>query len=353
MTDKQQELHALLEETIDEQVKAKCSHIQSENANLRMEVDGLRDKLSDLEKTNRILKATNSDADTLIEVFEKFDKKLMHLQEKPQRANLVYKLLDALFVKDFDENTYECPTWLGAITNYYSNKELVIELLKVLKIDMPKNIHDFRLPIDWTEKELDMFFETIPMHVNCNGCSFSDNLRFWKPNCLDNVATMVNRQYSEIPWQFVLRNPLIKKEKYLKQIGEHAFKSGKTYRSSNWDKFFKLPDYQELSAEEKQIILDNMSNVDLTTLSSEELKNFILDNVELIKDEDFLTQIYKKYSDSYTFSYKNTLFKFPYSFIVRFIEENKLGCALEWLNRNREHFTAEQRKELLLLIMED
>ena len=219
---------------------------------------------------------------------------------------------------------------------------------------MPKNIRDFRLPIDWTEKELDMFFECVPQHTNCNNCSFEDNLRFWAPHCLDNVAVMVNRTYSEIPWQFILRNPLIKKEKYLKQIGEHAFKpADKKYMSSNWYKFFKITDYQKLTDEEKLIIINNMSNINLKELKSDKLKEFIFKNINLINDDEFLTQIYENFLDNYMFNYTNTLLRFPYKFTVRFVEERKNNGALEWLNKNKEHFTEEQRKELLTKLMED
>ena len=50
------------------------------------------------------------------------------------------------------------------------------------KVILPKNIENFRLPIDWTEEEMDIFFENMYKHVNCNGCSYKENLRYWLNN---------------------------------------------------------------------------------------------------------------------------------------------------------------------------
>lgn len=127
-------------------------------------------------------------------------------------SNTLLNFLSWFWEVDYTENSYNVPLWLIALTNYYSHKDEVIEFLKILNIKLPKNIENFRLPIDWTEAEIDIFFITVYNHSNCNGCTYERNLNFWGTSSLDSVEEQCNRHYSEIPWQFVLRNPILKKK---------------------------------------------------------------------------------------------------------------------------------------------
>lgn len=196
------------------------------------------------------------------------------------------KFLAVIYEKDYEESwsTEETPLWLGVLTEYYSHKDSIIEMFNIYNIKAPKDINNFRLPIDWNEEELDIFFDTMRNHYNCNGSFFKYNLRFWGANSLKPVKEQCNKNYSEIPWQYILRNPLLKTEKYLKLIGEKI-------TETHGDSFASIYHYQNLDEKQIKIILDNLDYTKLTGLKND-IGSFIFKYIHLIDNDDVLDQIY-------------------------------------------------------------
>lgn len=269
-----------------------------------------------------------------------------NIKTAENKENKIYEFLDLIFKKDYKETPcFTMPIWIGAITQYYSNKDYVIEILKLFNIKLPENIENFRLPIDWNEEELDIFFDTIYNHVNCNGCTFERNLEFWAKNSLDDVKTQCHRQYSEIPWQYVLRNPRLKNEKYLSAIGKGAYSS----KYSNYSKFFRIDTYQELNDEQIKVIIDNMEYQMMH--KSDEIDRFLLKHINLISNENFLDKIYDRFSDSYSFEYDNCILDMPYKYAYKWLTTHG-NKAKQFLDKYPEHFTQEQRREIITKIFD-
>ena len=308
------------------------------------------DDLKDINK--KLLKAAKR-ADSAQENFNLMNflvSKLKSNLEKvdgEEKAKLVYDFLDCFFEKDFLESTYEVPLWLGCVTQYYYNKETIIEILRLLDFYIPSEIENFRLPIDWTEEELDVFFDNMGNHVVCNSCYFEDNLRFWKPNALKNPTEVCKEHFSEVPWQYILRNPLIRKEKYLIKISE-MFCSN-SYHSDQWLNFTKITEYQELTEGELRMLINNIKYAFYNN-KNDDLRRLLLAHIHLIDDEAFLTILYDYNKDSYDFKYTNTVLKMPYKFIKQYMTDNK---AFEWLNKHKDNFTKDQIKELTLAALEE
>ena len=350
MTDKRQELRALLEETIDEQVDKRVAKIQNENKELRATVNKLQDKILTLVDERDSASNEAKDAKVLLEVVEIFKQRLDNIQEKAVRPEFVYNLLELFFEPDFEESTYDCPIWLGAVVNFYSHKDIVVRLLKVLGIYVPNNIEQFRLPQDWRTDELDIVFDTMGKHIVCNNELFGNNLRFWEPFALDSVYDVChNCTYSEIPWQFLLRNPNLLDVKYLSKIGTMAFDVPYV---SGWRTLFNIEHYQDLTEEHIKIIIDNINPFHVIKSESRytTVYNFLLSHLEHVTTKSLLDSIYTAYSDSYDFKYKNCLIKMPYEYSVKWMKEYK---DLEWLKRNKSSFNNEQLKELILTAMEE
>lgn len=310
------------------------AEVLKKNTELACEVHNLNDEINQLKQNiedNKFLTSLiNSIRTSKGEVFEQ----------------KIFQLLDIVFETDFKENWQEVPIWLHALTQYYSHKEEVIQFLKSMgtKVALPKNVENFRLPIDWTEEEMDVFFENMHKHVNCNGCSYKDNLRFWSVSGLLSVRNQCLQQpYSEIPWQYVLRNPILKKEKYLKQIGKHL-----TDECTNWHKFKKIQDYLELSEEEIKIILDNINYVLLTSKTA--AMEFAFKNIKLVKNEVILDKVFRHYQNTYTMQEK--ILEFPYAYIRQWCinEAKKSGSVINWLTQNQSFFSPEEKKELIEII---
>ena len=174
-------------------VKSEVDAIITRNIQLTKENEELKEKSKSFE--NIAIERTKSlnDSGTVL--------KMLKYLKNSLDDEKVYSLFELMFEKDFEENLYEVPLWLGILTQYYSHKDEAIEFLRLLDVKLPDKIENFRLPIDWTEQELDVFFDTMHNHVNCNGCVYVENLRFWGKYSLMSVEDQCKKTYyDEIPW---------------------------------------------------------------------------------------------------------------------------------------------------------
>ena len=319
-------------------VKSEVDEIMTRNAQLTEENEKLRKQSKSFE--NIAIERTKSlnDSGTVL--------KMLKYLKNSLDDEKVYSLFDLMFEKDFEENLYEVPLWLGILTQYYSHKDEAIEFLRLLDVKLPDKIENFRLPIDWTEQELDIFFDTMHNHVNCNGYVYAANLRFWGKHSLMSVEDQCKKTYyDEIPWQYVLRNPLLKKEKYLEQIGKHMI----SIPSSNWSKFSKIDEYLELEPKELKVIFDNL-NYQLWANKDKEITYFILRHIDLIDNENFLNKVYDFCHNSYDFTCKYKILDMPFKYIIKWCSEHT-NYAMNLLRDKKTEFTDEQRKELLAAIL--
>ena len=319
-------------------VKSEVDEIMVRNAQLTEENEKLRKQSKSFE--NIAIERTKSlnDSGTVL-------KMLKYLKDSLDDEK-VYSLFELMFEKDFEENLYEVPLWLGILTQYYSHKDEAIEFLRLLDVKLPDKIENFRLPIDWTEQELDIFFDTMHNHVNCNGCVYASNLKFWGKYSLMSVEDQCKKTfYDEIPWQYVLRNPLLKKEKYLERIGKHMI----SIPSSNWSKFSKIDEYLELEPKELKVIFNNL-NYQLWANKNKDITNFILRHIDLIDNKNFLNKVYDFCHNSYDFTCKYKILDMPFTYVKKWCSEHT-NNAMNLLRDKKTEFTDEQIKELLAAIL--
>lgn len=348
MTIEYTQFQELIESTIDTEVNKCVKIVKEENSNLKVEVCRLTNKITDL--TDALSKSKSNEylSATMLDIVNQLNSRIQETEDKDKKEDFVYHFLELLFKPDFNESTYEVPTWLGAVTNFYSNKEFVIQILNILHVLMPDNIAKFRLPMDWTESELDCFFDTMHNHIVCNGCTFERNLRFWKPFALSSVEDNCNTNYSEIPWQFVLRNPILLEDKYLKKIGQMAFKEPYI---SGWNYFYHIDEYQNLTDAQLKTIINNIDSAAANISKDNDVCKFLLRHIDLVEDCMMLDKLYAKYYDSYDFKYNKIILRMPYSYMKRWAKDYE--CAYEFIVSNRDKFTKDQRKELLDIILQE
>ncbi len=89
--------------------------------------------------------------------------------------------------------------------------------------------------------------------------------------------------YDEIPWQFVLRNPLLNSEKYALKIAK-AMNDG-----YNGLKFEKICSYQNLDEEVLKLIIDKII---VKEKSDKAIFDFLIDHIELVSDRERLEILY-------------------------------------------------------------
>lgn len=66
-------------------------------------------------------------------------------------------MIESLFVKTFDENTYDVPLFWSIYVNFYNNRKDVISLLRFAGVKIPDELESIVLPHEWDERLLDKF----------------------------------------------------------------------------------------------------------------------------------------------------------------------------------------------------
>jgi D-mannonate dehydratase len=124
-------------------------------------------------------------------------------------------------------------------------------------------------------------------HIVCNSCTYADNLRFWHPHALDDVYNVCYNclTYTEIPWQFLLRNPNLLNKKYLKKIGKMAYEEPYV---SGWRYLFAIDKYQDLTDEQLKTIIKEIDGAEANISKENSVSEFLLRHLDLIEDDDYV-----------------------------------------------------------------
>ena len=138
-----------------EDINSKIGMINNENKYLKKENDKLKTALIQTEKSLREINKDVENFDLIKTLTNGIKNTIKDAENKDQK---IYEFLNLVFTKDYNEDVCNTPLWIGAMTQFYSNKEKVIEVLKLFDVKLPDNIENFRLPIDWNEEEMDIFF---------------------------------------------------------------------------------------------------------------------------------------------------------------------------------------------------
>ena len=205
--------------------------------------------------------------------------------------------------------------WFELLINYYDNKELILKLFDFVNIELPNNfIKNFKIPYEWNEEELDLWFNDLFNNYVCNGCIFEANLGFWYEHYKSkNFETKkcINSQYNEIPWQLVMKNPLIQTEKYINKICEKLEKN-------------EANSYYFLESEElkKEHIIKRIVNV--LDINKEAHRKYIIANIEYIENERLLDDTYKYIIQKKPWGMEELINKLPKKYILNYLnKENK------------------------------
>lgn len=319
-------------------IKESIAEINSENERLKKE-------LSKAKELQFKLRAEVAELKALLNDISASELYLDVLRDKIKNDDkLMYQIASVLYEKDYNENTYNTPVWLGVVTQWYSHRHELIALMRILKVKLPDKIDSFRLPIDWTEEELDIVFQYMHNHSNTNNEVFENNLRFWGEVSLRSVeeqcAGELSWHTSNLPWQYVLRNPNLKKEKFLKLIGENFFCVSKHY-----DNFYMLEKYQALTKEERGIIINSIApETAVNCDSTKSAIKFCKEHMKLIKDRKLLDFICLTVT-SYEIEYSSLPYKMPFDALLELCKKHPSWIS-KILRNNSGNLTNKQYVQL-------
>lgn len=264
-----EELKDYLRESVKSETQSIIESLSNRNKNLEKTKTEQSTEITKLKNENTTLKTLNGASNILLNKINKDN---------------IFSMIEILFKKTFNESTHECPTWYGTLVNYYNDRFEIIELLEFAGIEVPKEAVDIIFPHEWDKNKINLFFETMHRHVNCNGNSFSDNLRHFSYRDAINPMSNNRSSYDEIPWQFVLRNPLLNSMEYAEKIVEAINKGG------NGQNFSKITEYQKL---DNGVLSYIVSNIKPNNKYKDAIVNkFLIDNIELVQDENCISDIY-------------------------------------------------------------
>lgn len=267
--EKIEELKDYLRDSVKSETQSTIESLSSRNKNLEKTKIDQSNEIKKLSDENASLKISNDVSNILLKKINK---------------NNIFGIIDILFKKTFNESTYECPMWYGTLVNYYNDRLEIIELLRFAGVDVPKEATNIVFPHEWDKNNIDLFFNTMSSHYNCNGNTFSDNLQYFSYRDALNPMSNNRSIYDEIPWQFVLRNPLLNSMEYAEKIVDSINKD------CNGKNFSKITEYQILDNEVINYIVNNIKPDNKYKDSI--VNKFIIENIELVKDKACLSDIY-------------------------------------------------------------
>lgn len=319
------ELKDYLRDSVKQEVQDQIASLQRENENLKIENSDLRSKNKSIECENKGLLSVN--------------KVMKILTDKIDEGN-VYKIIQAIFPKTFEEKAHDCPEFWSTYVNYYDNRKDVITILKYAKVNIPSELEDIILPHEWNEELLDKFFDTMYRHVNCNGCTYEGNLKYWNYRMAANPFSATS-SYDEIPWQFVLRNQLLNSEKYALKIAK-AMNGG--YNGLNFE---KICSYQDLDEKVLKLIVDNLV---VKEKSDKRIFDFLIDHIELVSDKERLDIVYPEIEARWR-CYSAVL-RMPKEYQIQYaMSISRMEDRIEFLNKT--DLSKEEKSQILGSIFDE
>lgn len=319
------ELKDYLRDSVKQEIQDQIASLQRENENLKNENGNLRSKNKSIECENKGLLSVN--------------KVMKILTDKIDEGN-VYKIIQAIFPKTFEEKAHDCPEFWSTYVNYYDNRKDVITILKYAKVNIPSELEDIILPHEWNEELLDKFFDTMYRHVNCNGCTYEGNLKYWNYRMAANPFSGTS-SYDEIPWQFVLRNQLLNSEKYALKIAK-AMNGG--YNGLNFE---KICSYQDLDEKVLKLIVDNLV---VKEKSDKRIFDFLIDHIELVSDKERLDIVYPEIEARWR-CYSAVL-KMPKEYQIQYaMSISRMEDRIEFLNKT--NLSKEEKSKILGSIFDE
>jgi len=211
------------------------------------------------------------------------------------------------------------PVWFRAVVRFYDNRELIFKLMDFAKVDYPSWAKNFKLPYDYNEEELEIFFNRIGNFYVTNGNIFERNMGlFWRDIQLykDDTRKLLNgKQYVAIPWNLLLKNRLLTTDYFFNKIVEGLSKNHVHHAIY----LLNIQDYQDLTDNQALKLIQTLLNN--KAVPRKHAEKLISRNKTLLKiDTDLAKEFESEISfNSYSgFHYTN----YPIEMQLEFIRNN-------------------------------
>lgn len=216
--------------------------------------------------------------------------------------------------------------------NFYSKKETVIDLLKIIMADCRKEvafIESFKMPFDYTKEEVIQYVKE--PKFNTNGCIFGIS-EYW-------IRYGVGKR--NMPHDLIMKSPFILEEDVFEILLDSIKK-----KVSNYYYLFTLPKYNKNISEEQLIKLGEcLTSMTTRELNCKVVNGFISENLNSFNNKtlDFLYNLIQS-DDLYKTVYWEN---FPTEYQMRFLKAKPLDEILSLLAHYKCKWTIEQKESFL------
>ena len=324
LDDKIAELKELMRAEIEEETIHQLEYDKKVIEVKDNEIKKLHNKVSELSKELEDAKSAANDNIILA--------KMGKLLKERINKNNIKRFMELLY--DRDDSEFCENTDVELMCNYYSHKDDILSILDFFNLPRVNNIENFRLPNDYSEKEVALIIKNIHNTSNCNGTYYKDNLKYAISSLLKPVTSVST--FDNFMWQYFLRNPYVL---------NHLDKIATELCYSKYHIFAVLDKYQELTDEQKKILLRGLTpEMFKRKNDNKEWQEFALRNIHLIEDNQVFIQLAANL-DPYDIRYNRKYIGFPKH--IRKTLYDKLNiCELCEMVKD-EKATAEDRLEIL------
>lgn len=216
--------------------------------------------------------------------------------------------------------------------NFYRNKAIIIDLLKVLMPNCEKEvsfIQAFKMPYDYP-KEAVMRYVKAPQY-NTNGAVFGVS-NFWIEAGADE---------KNMPHDLIMQSPFILED----DVFDALLLSIKK-KVSNYYYLFALPKYNKNISPEQVVALgEQLLEIETSVLNYDTVNDFIVENLKRFSDKtlDFLYSKIQSDNQFKTLHWE----KFPNAYQMRFLKGKNLNEVLSILSQYHCKWTEDEKRTFL------
>ena len=331
-----------LNEFVSKQIAEKIGFLKEELINTR-------NKISEQYQEISALKKQVDDSKMALGLFEYLRNEFLRIKQSEKDEGgcfnskqlnqflFIEKVLLNIFNIKKEANGWYCSRNYGGLVahlavNFYSNKNIVVNLLKILMPNCSKEIsfiESYKMPFDYTKEEVIEFVKNPKFNTNC--CIFGIT-QYW----MEYGAGKTN-----MPYDLIMKNPHILEDDVFDLVLNSIEK-----KVSNYNYLFALSIYNT-NISTKQLIKmgELLINLETEILNYKEVQSFISENLKKfsIKTLDFLYNKIQYDNQFKTLHWE----KFPNEFQMKFLKIKSLDEILKILTAHSCTWTIEQKEHFL------
>jgi len=243
------EINYIIEEMINQEVEARVANYTSKYEQLKEQHKKVLSELQQEKNRNKDLKTGANQFELLSSLSDNIDAENI---EEIVIANLGYKYENISFG---GMNSEHIPQWFKIICKYFDNKEDILNIFDLFKIEYPHWAKDIVLPSHYDKDDLEFCLSRINKLYVTNGQIYEGNMGFYYAQFSGrkfNLKDVFNKNsYVSIPYQLLLKNKLLVEDDTLFEMILNSLYEDRSHASY----FMKIVEYQNLDIEKVKKLL--------------------------------------------------------------------------------------------------